>query len=59
MTTFPQKPIPPLRILKTSIEEEISENEFQKKIVKVNNKLKEETQKLICYLKEDVNKQLN
>jgi hypothetical protein len=31
MTTFPQKPIPPLRILKTSIEEEISENEFQKK----------------------------
>jgi hypothetical protein len=43
----------------TCIEEELSNNWFQKTIVKVINDLKEETQKLILDLKEDVNKQLN
>jgi hypothetical protein len=41
------------------IVEELSNNEFQKTIVKVINDLKEETQKLVFDLKEDRNKQLN
>jgi hypothetical protein len=43
----------------TCIEEEILNNEFQKTIVKMINSLKEETQKLVFDIKEDVNKQLN
>jgi hypothetical protein len=45
--------------LNTCIEEEILNNEFQKTIVKMINSLKEETQKLVFDIKEDVNKQLN
>jgi hypothetical protein len=41
----------------TFVEEEISNNEFQKPIVKMINDLKEETQKLVFDLKENVNKQ--
>jgi hypothetical protein len=33
--------------LKISVEEELSNNEFQKTIVKMINELKEETQKLV------------
>jgi hypothetical protein len=40
------------------IEEELSNNEFQKTIVKMINDLKE-TQKLVFDLKENVNKLLN
>jgi hypothetical protein len=43
----------------TCIEEELSNNESQKTIVKMINDLKEETQKRILDLKENVNKQLN
>jgi hypothetical protein len=43
----------------TCAEKEISNNEFQKTIVKMINDLKEETQKLIFDLKENLNKQLN
>jgi uncharacterized coiled-coil protein SlyX len=39
-------------------EEEISNIEFQKTIVRMINKLKEETQKLVSDLKEDMNKQV-
>jgi hypothetical protein len=47
--------------LNTCIGEEISNNEFQKTIVKMINdhNLKEETQKLVLDLKEDVNKQMS
>jgi hypothetical protein len=45
--------------LNTCIAEEISNNEFQKTIVKVINDLKEETQKPVFDLKEDMNKQVN
>jgi hypothetical protein len=45
--------------LNNCVEEEISNNEFQKMIVNMINDLKEETQKLAFDLKEDVNKQLN
>jgi hypothetical protein len=38
----------------TCTEEKLSNNEFQKTIVKMINKLKEETQKLIFDLKEDM-----
>jgi hypothetical protein len=40
----------------TCVEKELSNNEFQKTIEKINN-LKEETQKLVFDLKEDVIKQ--
>jgi gas vesicle protein len=43
----------------TYIEEESSNDEFQKTIIKMINNLKEETQKLVLDLKEDMNKQLN
>jgi hypothetical protein len=43
----------------TCVKEELSNNEFQKTVVKVINDLKEETQKLVFDLKEDRNKQLN
>jgi hypothetical protein len=43
----------------TCIEEQLSNNEFQKTIVKMNNDLKEEKQKLVLDLKENMNKQLN
>jgi hypothetical protein len=54
-------PAPPstTKDLNTCIEEEISNNEFQKPIVKMINDLKEETQNLVFEHKEDVNKQLN
>jgi hypothetical protein len=39
--------------------EALSNNEFQKTIVKMINNLKEETQKLVFYPKENVNKQIN
>jgi hypothetical protein len=42
--------------LNTYVEEELSNNELQKTIVKMINDLKEETQKLVFDLKEDVNK---
>jgi hypothetical protein len=42
----------------TCIEEKLSNNEFQKTIVKMINDLKEETQKLLFDLKESMNKQL-
>jgi hypothetical protein len=45
--------------LNTYIKEEVSNNEFQKTMVKVINDLKEKIQKLVFDLKEDVNKQLN
>jgi hypothetical protein len=45
--------------LNTCLEEERSNNKFQKTIVKVINNLKEETQKLVFDFKEDMNKQLN
>jgi hypothetical protein len=38
--------------LNKSVEEEISNNEFQKTIVKLSNELTEETQKLVADLKE-------
>jgi gas vesicle protein len=41
------------------VEEEISNEELKKTIVKMINDLKEETQKLIFDLRENVNKQLN
>jgi hypothetical protein len=41
------------------VEGKLSNNEFQKTIVKMINDLKEETQKLVFDLKENVNKQLN
>jgi hypothetical protein len=37
----------------TYVEEELSNNEFQKTIIKMTNDFKEETQKLVLYLKED------
>jgi hypothetical protein len=43
----------------TCLEEELSNNEFQKTIIKMVNNLKEETQKLVLDLKEAMNKQLN
>jgi hypothetical protein len=43
----------------TYAEEELSNNEFQKTIVKMINDLKEETQKLVFDFKENVNKELN
>jgi hypothetical protein len=43
----------------TCIEKELSNNEFQKTIVKMITNLNEETQKLVLDLKEDMNKQLN
>jgi hypothetical protein len=43
----------------TCLEEEPSNNEFHKTIVKMINDLKEETQKLVFDQKEDMNKQLN
>jgi hypothetical protein len=43
----------------TCLEEELSNNEFQKTIIKMVNNLKEETQKLVPDLKEAMNKQLN
>jgi hypothetical protein len=43
----------------TYVEEEVSNNEFQKTTVEMINDLKEETQKLVFDLKEDMNKQLN
>jgi hypothetical protein len=43
----------------TCIKEELSNNKFQKTIVKMINDLKEETQKLVFDLKEDMNKHLN
>jgi hypothetical protein len=43
----------------TCKEEELSNNEFQKTIVKIINNLKEETQKLVFDCKENMNKQLN
>jgi hypothetical protein len=50
----------PPKDLNTSVEAEISNNEFQKTIVKMINELKEKTQKLEPDLKEeDVSKQLN
>jgi hypothetical protein len=39
------------------IEEQLSNNEFEKTTVKMINNLKEETQMLILDLKEDMNKQ--
>jgi hypothetical protein len=42
--------------LNTSIEEEISNNEFQKIILEMINQLKRETQRLASDLKKDVNK---
>jgi hypothetical protein len=42
--------------LNTCVEEEISNDEFQKTIVKMINDLKEETQNLVFDLKEDMNK---
>jgi hypothetical protein len=45
--------------LNTCVEEDISNNEFQKIVVEMINNLKEETQKLVFDFKEDVNKQLN
>jgi hypothetical protein len=44
--------------LNTCIEEELSNNEFQKEIVKMINELKEETQKQVFDLKEDANKKI-
>jgi hypothetical protein len=41
--------------LNTCIEEEISNKEFQKSVVKIINNFKEKTQKLVFDLKEDVN----
>jgi hypothetical protein len=41
------------------MQKEISNNEFQRTIVKMINDLKEETQKLVFVLKGDMNKQLN
>jgi hypothetical protein len=41
------------------LEEELSNNEFLKTIVKMINNFKEETQKLVFELKENMNKQLN
>jgi hypothetical protein len=41
--------------LNTCIEEKLSNNELQKKIVKMNNDPKEETQKVVFDLKEDIN----
>jgi hypothetical protein len=43
----------------TYIEEELSNNEFQKTIVNMINDLKEETQKLVFDLKKNMHKQLN
>jgi hypothetical protein len=39
-----------------NVEEELSNNEFQKTIVEVIKDLKEKTQKLVFDLKENVNK---
>jgi hypothetical protein len=44
--------------LNTCVEEEISNTECQETIVKMINELKEETQKLVPDLKDNVNKQL-
>jgi hypothetical protein len=41
--------------LNTCVEEEMSNNELQKTIVKIINDLKEETQKLVFDLKENMN----
>jgi excinuclease UvrABC nuclease subunit len=41
------------------VEEEPSNNEFQKIVLKMINNLKQETQKLVFDLKENMNKQLN
>jgi hypothetical protein len=45
--------------LDTCVTEELSNNEFQKSIVKMINGLKKEAQKLVFDLKEDMNKQFN
>jgi hypothetical protein len=54
----PSKASSATKDLNTCVEEEISNNEFQK-IVKVINDSKEESQKLVFDLKEDITKQLN
>jgi hypothetical protein len=56
---FPSKANSTTKDLNTCIEEELSNNECQKTIVKMINNFKEETQKLVFDLKEDINKQLN
>jgi hypothetical protein len=45
--------------IKTCIEEEISNNEYQKTIANMINDLKEKRQKLVFGFKEDMNKQIN
>jgi hypothetical protein len=55
---FPSKANSTTKDLNNCIEEELSNTEFQKIIVRMINELKEETQKLVFNLKEDVNKQL-
>jgi hypothetical protein len=55
---FPSKANSISKDLNTCIEEEISNIELQKTIVKMIHDLQEETQKLVLDLKEDVNKQL-
>jgi disulfide oxidoreductase YuzD len=45
--------------LNASIEEKISNNEFQKTVVKIINDLKGEKQKIVFDFKKDMNKQLN
>jgi gas vesicle protein len=55
----PSKSNSTTKYLNNCIEEEISNTEFQKIIVRMINELKVETQKLLSDLKEDVKKQLN
>jgi hypothetical protein len=52
----PSKANPTNKDPNTWIEEKLPNNEFLKKIVKMINDLKEETQKLVFDLKEKVNK---
>jgi hypothetical protein len=56
---FPSKANSATKDPNNYIEEELSNNGFQKTIVKMINDLKKETQKLVFDFKENVNKQLN
>jgi hypothetical protein len=58
-TLSPSKANSITKDLNTCIEENLSNNEFQKTVIKVINDLEEETQKLMFDLKKDMNKQLN
>jgi catalase len=56
---FPSKANSTTKDLNNCIEEEISNCDFKKIVVRMISKLKEVTKKLVSDLKEDVSRQLN